>query len=130
MSGNYDHSAILAKSSHGALMRVFVLFISVLLVGCGIHNEPMTRNGYADIDVGMSSKSVEERFGRPYKIYSKGNESEIYEYIEKINIGSQVIEQRRYYIVIEKGRVLNKYIKLSNPPPFEAIYSNDPYPNY
>lgn len=111
-------------------MKVFLLFISVLLVGCSVSHEMMTRNGYADVDIGMSSKSIEERFGKPYKIYSRGNETEIYEYIEKITMGTQVIEQRRYYIVIERGKVSNKYIKLSNPPPFEAIYSNDPYPNY
>lgn len=111
-------------------MKYCLLLIIVLLAGCNTNHEIMTRGGYADVGVGMASTAVEERFGKPYKIYSKGEGSETYEYIEKITMGTQVIEQRRYYIVIENGKVVGKYMKLSNPPPFEAIYSDDPYPNY
>lgn len=111
-------------------MRYCLLFCLLLLTSCNINHELMTRNGYAYVDVGMSSQALAERFGKPYNIYSKGDGTETYEYIEKIMMGTQVIEQRRYYIVIEEGKVVGKYMKLSNPPPFEAIYSDDPYPNY
>lgn len=90
----------------------------------------MSRETYSDVDVGMTSKDLEERFGKPYQVYSKGDNTETYEYIERITMGTQVVEQRRYYIVIENGKVISKYMKVSNPPPFEAIYSDDPYRNY
>ena len=111
-------------------MKYCLVLIVLLLAGCNTNHEIMTRGGYADVSVGMSSTAVEERFGKPYKIYSKAEGTETYEYIEKITMGTQVIEKRRYYIVIEDGKVIGKYMKLSNPPPFEAIYSDDPYPNY
>ena len=102
----------------------------LLLTGCFSTQAVMTREGYADVDVGMLAKDVEMQYGKPYRVYSKGEGTETYEYIEKITLGTEVIEQRRYYIVIADGKVVGKYMKRSNPPPFEAIYSDDPYPNY
>lgn len=102
----------------------------LFLCGCATNSEIMTRDKYAEVEVGMKAADIEHRFGRPYQIVSREEGKETYEYIEKITMGTQVIEQRRYYIVIQDGKVVGKYMKLSNPPPFEAIYSDDPYPNY
>jgi len=104
----------------GAFMKRYVwLIITTLLIGCNTKYEPMTRQGYEGIDIGISSKVVEKRFGKPYKIYSKGGNGEVYEYIEKIPEGTQVIEQRHYYIIIKKGKVVSKHTKFSNPPALE-----------
>lgn len=114
-------------------MKVFAciaFLILLILTGCFTHEAIMTRDGYAGVEVGMPVTALEEKFGKPYKIYSKDGATETYEYMEKIVMGTNVIEQRRYYIVIEDGKVIGKYMKLTNPPPFEAIYSDDPYPNY
>jgi len=109
-----------------------VMFILPLffLTACFSRQAVMTRNGYADVEIGMSSSDVQKLYGKPYNVYSKGDEKETYEYIEKIRMGDEVIEQRRYYIVVVDGKVIGKYMKLSNPPPFQSIYSDDPYPNY
>jgi len=90
----------------------------------------MTRNGYGDVEVGMSASDLQKHYGKPYNVYSKGDDKVTYEYIEKIRMGNEIIEQRRYYIVVVDGKVVGKYMKLSNPPPFEAIYSDSPYPDY
>ena len=109
----------------------YCLFLVILFFSaCSGNYEVMTRNSYADIEVGMPSSELEKRFGKPYNIRSEGNKNDTYEYIEKISMGRNIIEQRRYYIVIEKGKVVGKYMKYSRPPSFKAIYSDDPYPNY
>ena len=89
----------------------------------------MTRDGYSEVQVGMSAHEIESKFGKPYSIISKVGDQEIYEYIERLTMGTQVVEQRRYYIVIAGGKVIGKYMKVSNPSPFEAIYSDEPYPD-
>lgn len=111
-------------------MKYIFLLCLLFLAGCGASGEVMTRDKYAEVQVGMSAQEIEKQYGKPYKIVSKGGGQETYEYIEKITMGTHVIEQRRYYIVVEDGKVIGKYMKVSNPPPFEAIYSDDPYPNY
>ncbi|MDJ0651677.1 MAG: hypothetical protein QNJ27_01505 [Simkaniaceae bacterium] len=109
----------------------YLFFLGLLfLLACAIHPKVMTRDKYARVEVGMKASDIEHRFGKPYQIVSREGGKETYEYIEKIKMGNQVIEQRRYYIVIQEGKVIGKYMKLSNPPPFEALYSEDPYPNY
>lgn len=109
----------------------YLFFLSLLfLLGCAANSELMTRDRYAEVEIGMKASEIEQRFGKPYQIVSREEGKETYEYIEKITMNNQVIEQRRYYIVIQDGKVVGKYMKLSNPPPFQAIYSEDPYPNY
>ena len=111
-------------------MRYIFCLGLLFLFGCATNSEIMTRDKYAEVEVGMKASDIEHRFGKPYQIVSREEGKETYEYIEKITMGTQVIEQRRYYIVIQDGKVVGKYMKLSNPPPFQAIYSDDPYPNY
>jgi len=111
-------------------MKYFLLLGLLFLMGCGATGELMTRDKYAEVQVGMTTQDIEKEFGKPYKIVSKGEGQETYEYIEKITMGGQVIEQRRYYIIIQDGKVVGKHMKVSTPPPFEEIYSSDPYPNY
>ncbi len=108
----------------------YILLALLFLVGCSTNTKIMTRSEYAAVEVGMTTEELQKEFGKPYQVISKGEGTETYEYIEKITAGNEVIEQRRYYIVIEDGKVIGKYMKLSNPPPFEAIYSDSPYPDY
>ena len=112
-------------------MRYFIfLSLIFLLTSCFSKQVLMTRGDYNQIEIGMSVQDIEKAYGCPYRICSKADNTETYEYIEKIRIGKEIIEQRRYYIVISGGKVIGKYMKFSSPPPFKAIYSDDPYPNY
>ena len=111
------------------MKKLFFLFL-LFLFSCATNPAMMTRDQYVGVSIGMNVSEVQQSFGKPYQIISRGHGEEIYQYIEKITMGTEVIEQRSYYIVIQDGKVVGKYMKLSNPPPFEAIYSEDPYRNY
>ena len=112
-------------------MKLLYYFIPFLLcTGCFTAQAMMNRDGYIDVDIGMSANEMIDYYGDPYQIFAKGDGSEVYEYTEKIRMGTQVVEYRRYYIVVSEGKVIGKYMKYSNPPGFDAIYSDDPYPNY
>lgn len=114
----------------GSMKFLYYLITLFILTSCFSRNAVMTREGYMNIEEGMTMQEVEQKYGKPYNIYSKGDDTITYEYIEKIRMGNEVLEQRRYYIIISEGKVIGKYMKLSNPPPFEAIYSDNPYPDY
>ena len=90
----------------------------------------MTQKNFAAIEPGMSVSELEKLYGKPYSIHSRDANSEIYEYIERIMIGPETAAQYRYYLIISEGKVVGKYSKYSNPPAFEQIYSDDPYPNF
>ena len=105
-----------------------LFFCAALLFSCS-ERMAMTRDNYTDIEVGMSAVDLERLYGKPYSIYSKGDGTETYEYIERIRSGQQVLELRRYYIVITDGKVVGKYLKVSSTPAYDDIYSESPYPN-
>lgn len=106
-----------------------LIVLAIFIIGCS-ERIAMTRDRYAAIEMGMASVDIEKLYGKPYSIYSKGDGSETYEYIERIRSGQQVLEMRRYYIVISDGKVIGKYLKISTSPSYDTIYSDDPYPNY
>lgn len=106
-----------------------LFFLLICCLGC--QKQPlMTRQGFAAIEPGMSIKDVEKKYGQPYSIHSRDGNSDIYEYIERVLMGPETVMQSRYYLVVSNGKVVGKYSKYSNPPAFEQIYSDDPYPNY
>ncbi|MDN3504389.1 MAG: hypothetical protein P0S95_02290 [Rhabdochlamydiaceae bacterium] len=89
----------------------------------------MTHNDYADIHVGTSIKDVEKTYGKPVQIRSDGDRF-VYEYIERIKMGLQTVEMRKYYFVVNKqGKIVNKFIRDQNPPAYDEIYSDDVFPD-
>lgn len=106
-------------------------YISLILLMIGLtacsERIAMTRDGYADVGVGMSVFDLQKIHGKPYTIYAKEDGSETYEYIERIYSGDRTLEIRHYYIVILDGKVIGKYVKVSSPPSYDAIYSESPY---
>ncbi|MCB1084992.1 MAG: hypothetical protein KDK60_02710, partial [Chlamydiia bacterium] len=63
---------------------ILIGLLFLFLVGCTTNSALMTRDKYAEVSVGMSAEDLEKQFGRPYKIVSKGEGTETYEYVEKI----------------------------------------------
>ncbi len=101
-----------------------------LVAGCFSRPTLMTRGGFAEIEPGMSISEVEKSYGKPYQIHSRDGNSDIYEYIERITIGPQTVEQRSYYLIVANKKVVGKYMKYSTPPAFQEIYQDDVFPNY
>ena len=106
------------------------LMLAVLCAGCFQRSAMMTRYGFADIEPGMTIAEVEKNYGKPFQIHSRDGNSDVYEYVERIMIGPQVVEQRSYYLIVSKQKVVGKYMKYSSPPAYQEIYSDDAFPNY
>lgn len=112
-------------------MKKIFLMLACVLVGISCQRQTiMTQKNFAAIEPGTSIKEIEKIYGKPYSIHSRDIHSEIYEYIERIMIGPETAAQYRYYLIVSDGKVVGKYSKYSNPPAFEQIYSDDPYPNF
>ena len=88
----------------------------------------MTNERFADIAIGTPITSIEQDFGKPISIKSAARNQQVYEYIERINMGTNVIQVRRYYLVVSKGKVVGKYVRYTNPPPYSDIYNEEIFP--
>lgn len=110
------------------MKKLICLLLCLACASCSKY-QVMTQERFADISHGTPIATIEQEFGPPVTIRSIGNNQQVYEYVEKVNMGPQVIQQRVYFILVTKGKVVGKYVRFYNPPPYEAIYSDDIFPD-
>jgi hypothetical protein len=104
-------------------MRFFIL---LLLCACFSHTAMMTRGSYQDIQVGSSIAEVQTKVGEPYAIRKQTDGSDEYEYIERIPLGTEVVEENHYYLLVKNGQVMAKRMNQETPPAYDLIQDDDP----
>jgi hypothetical protein len=105
------------------------LMLALLLAGCFSRSSMMTYAGYDGVDTGMPIEEVKERMGEPYKVHTtKGGVTE-YEYVERMNAGDNLMGENHYFLIVEEGKVVGKYMTRERMPPYDLIYQDQPnYP--
>lgn len=86
----------------------------------------MTRNNYEAVVVGESFVTVKKRNGTPYAEHALRRGGVEYEYVERIEMGNHFIAENRYFILVENGKVVGKYMKQELPPAYDLIYQKQP----
>lgn len=111
-------------------MKKSLLIISLtLLLACYSNRALMTSDEFASIPIGATTQEVQKDFGKPYAIRSRGGNTDEWEYIERIDVGSEAILQNHYYLIITNGRVVGKHTEATRPPPFRPTDTTDPFPH-
>lgn len=101
-------------------MKRFIFLGFIFAASCMMGHRVMTINGFSDISLGMSAEQVEKQAGTPYDVHDLGEGRMEFEYIERIKMGTQDIEERHYYILFKNDRVSGKRMKEISPPPFRT----------
>lgn len=102
--------------------------IALIVLGACSSSPVMTIDDYTEVDIGTTAQVLEKKYGKPVKITTTTNGVTTYEYVERFMMGSQLTEMRRYYFQIKDGKVVGKYIKTLELPPYQDIYTDDPFP--
>lgn len=114
------------------LKKLFpLLFIVVFcLAGCFSNSSMMTYDSYDQVKVGTSIADIREQLGRPYAIHHKDGQEE-YEYVERIGAGNNLVAENHYFLIVQNGKVVGKYMTREKPPAYDLIYQDEPnYPGY
>jgi outer membrane protein assembly factor BamE (lipoprotein component of BamABCDE complex) len=82
---------------------VFLAFLSSCVGG-----SVATQQDFASIAIGSSIAQVQERVGTPYEIEQTDDGTEVYHYIERIEIGPNATTQNNYVLTVSKGVVIDK----------------------
>ena len=98
----------------------------ILLSSCFSSGPRMTNDSFDQIQTGTPITSIEQEYGKPYAVHSKGPGMKEYEYIERIDLGYNVVSENHYFIVVTDGKVVGKYTKREKPPAYNLIYQEDP----
>jgi hypothetical protein len=128
-----DPSGDAAKKWTMSSLRLLFLLLMVLFLFASCFSRPalMTYSDYDKVEIGMPITKLQSEIGKPYAIHAKEGGTEEYEYIERIDSGNNLIAENHYFLIVEDGKVVGKYMSREQPPAYDLIYQEEPnYPSY
>lgn len=101
------------------MKKILSILFLITFISCASGNRVMTADEYYQVEIGMSTKEVKQKFGKPYSKKNLGAGSIEYKYIERIIAGNRVLQERHYLIVFTNDKVSSKKIIELNRPVYE-----------
>ena len=104
-------------------MKYWILGLICLLAAC-TGRTVMTSANFQKTHVGMSEESLVKTYGRPMHIYVKDDGTEIYEYIERFQLGTAynaTVEARAYLFYIRNKKIIHKQVVIRTQPGYEPM---------
>ena len=96
-----------------------------ILAACA-HGAVMTRSDFNNIELGTPVTEVTKQYGDPLKMTQQKDGTQVYEYVERLQIGAETVEENNYKLVIKNGQVVSKSYNQQLPPAYDEIYDEDP----
>lgn len=112
------------------LKQVLYILVFFALTGCFSRPSLMTREVFNDIQVGSDFASLQSKIGRPYAVNSLGEETEEYEYIERMDVETYLVIENHYFLTVTNGQVVGKRVSQERSPAYDLIYREDPNYDY
>ena len=109
-----------------SLFQKVALSSALLLLAACASGAVMTRSDFDNIELGTPVSEVVKKYGDPVRVKNHRDGSQSYEYVERLPIGEQTVQENNYYILIKNGQVVSKRYKEEFPQDFDEIYEEDP----
>lgn len=102
------------------MKKVFTrAFFAFLLTGCASTSSYMTMHKFEELPIGTPLPKVLSSAGKPTTMRRTEEGLLEYEYVERISNANRLIEERHYYIVLnKKGKIVSKRLVRINEPPY------------
>lgn len=96
-------------------LDLLLILIILILSGCTA-GQVVTQQDFDSVAVGSSISQIQERIGSPYEIERLDNGTEVYHYIERIQVGPNATAQNDFALTVSKGLVVDKKCSYYSPP--------------
>lgn len=103
-----------------------LLVSSLFIQAACAHGSVMTRHDFDAIELGSSATDVTKQYGSPLKITRQKDGTEVYEYVERLKIGEETVQENNYKLIIKNGQVISKKYNQELPPAYDELYDEDP----
>ena len=103
-----------------------VIFCFLFLLASCASGALMTRSDYENITMGTPVSEVVKQYGEPLTIRQNSDGSQDYQYVERIMMGDQTVQQNNYILVVKNGQVVSKHSSRKTPAAYDEIYEEDP----
>jgi len=112
-------------------LKIGIFLLAMLLTSCFSRSSLMTYETFDTVQIGTPIAVLQPEIGKPYAIHSKDGMQE-YEYVERIDTGGDLlIAENHYFLIVQDGKVVGKYMTREKPPAYNLIYQDEPnYPGY
>jgi hypothetical protein len=94
-----------------------LLLCLLIMAGCSSGGRMMTMDSFYGIPIGATKDEVVQCAGSPAECRLKCSNVEELEYIERINAGARLLQERRYILTLRNGKVVSKRVEQSSPAP-------------
>jgi hypothetical protein len=109
-----------------SLFQKVALTSALILLAACASGAIMTRSDFDNIELGTPVSEIVQKYGDPVKVKDNKNGTMSYEYIERLPIGEQTVQENNYFIIIRDGRVVSKRYNQELPQEFDELYEEDP----
>src|SRR5574338_969773 len=107
-----------AEKYGNVCMNKYLFLFSLILVACTA-SKYMTFDDYHNVTIGQNISDIQVQMGRPYEVKELAPGKQEYVYIERIPLGDTREMFRKYILVVEEGKVINKQLKEETSSPFQ-----------
>ncbi len=108
------------------MARKTVLTALLFIQAACAHGSVMTHQDFNSIELGTPVTEVTKQYGDPLKITRQKDGSQVYEYVERLKISEETVQENNYKLVIKNGQVVSKRYNQELPPAYDEIYDEDP----
>ena len=109
-----------------SLFQKVILSSSLFMLAACASGAIMTRSDFDNIEMGTPVSEIVQKYGDPVKVKDNKDGSQSYEYIERLPIGEQTVQENNYFVIIKNGKVVSKRYKEELPQEFDELYEEDP----
>jgi hypothetical protein len=109
-----------------SIFQKVTLSLALLLLAACATGAIMTRSDFDNIELGTPVAEIVQKYGDPVKVKNNNDGSQSYEYIERLPIGEQTVQENNYFIIIKNGKVVSKRYNEELPPEYDELYEEDP----
>jgi hypothetical protein len=87
------------------------------MAACASGNRIVTMNTFYDIPIGATKEEIIAKTGDPAVIRKLDDGIIEYEYVERMRVGSRLMQERYYILVLKDNVVISKRVEQRSPPP-------------
>ncbi len=108
------------------LFKKVTLGSMLLILAACASGAIMTRSDFDNIELGTPISEVVKQYGDPVTLRNNKNGTQSYEYIERLPIGEQTVQENNYFVIVRNGKVVSKQYNQELPLESDEIYEEDP----
>ena len=98
--------------------KILCIFLFALAISCTSDDKPITSSQYETVSIGDTVGDLKAKLGEPDSNQDYVDGMEVFTYVEKIYMGTRVVEEKVFLFYIKDGKVKSKKVESRRRAPY------------